>query len=461
MNGERPETGESEERLRAEVERLKAEKAALQAELNGKKIEERKPFPWRNLVAWIFVVIAFFTAVAAPLASWSHDYMLDTERFIDTIAPLVREDAVAQAISERAAYALIEGLEVEELLQEILPEGIAFIAAPLSGSIQGLAQRSAKAILQSDQFYWVWERILRLAHSTAVDAIRGESAVKVTEQGDVVLDLGELLQNLKNRLVEEGLGFMEKVPIPKDAGMFVLFTADELGLARGGVHLLDTMNWVLPLLAVLLFAAAIAISSDRRKFLMASGIAIALAMAISLIAINFTENQLLGLVEVETNLLAAQVVWNRLFRGLVQVQWGLLALGVVVAGGAAVAGPYGWATWLRSKIAHLFEAWQDRRRRGVKEPGPVGKFVEAHKMAFRVSGLVLIVFVLLLLPKVTAAAVIASSIAFLVYLVVIELLRAPAPAEGAGEETIAGDEGAGDSGKDEKTEEAEEGTSGR
>jgi hypothetical protein len=104
---------------------------------------------------------------------------------------------------------------------------------------------------------------------------------------------------------------------------------------------------------------------------------------------------------------------------------------VVVAAGAAVAGPYRWAVWLRTKTSHLFEAWQDRRRRGVKEPGPVGKFVEAHKMALRIGGLALVVFILLLLPEVSVGAVIGLGIALLVYLVIIELVRAPAPKETA------------------------------
>lgn len=441
-------TEENEERLKAEVDRLKVENASLQAELQGKQIEGRKPFPWRDFLAWVLVVLAFITAVAAPLASWSHDYMLDTDRFIDTIAPLVREDAVAQAVSERAAEALIEGLEVEELLEGVLPEAISFIAAPIGNSIQSLAQRSAKAILQSDQFYWVWERILRLAHSSAVDAIRGGGALEVTRQGDIVLDLGELLQNLKKRLVDSGLGFLDRVPVPRRAGMIVLFTAEELGMARGGFHLLDTLNWVLSFLAVLFFAAAVAISTDRRKFLMASGIAVAVAMAVSLISLRFTRNQLLGKVELEANLMAAQVVWSALFRGLVQVQWGLLCLGVVVAAGTAVAGPYGWANRLRVNTLRLFASWQDRRRRGDKDPGPVGGFLEAHKAAFRLGGIALVVLILLLLPKVTAGAVIASAIALAVYLAVIELLRSPGAANGAAEEAAAEDGETGAPGED-------------
>ena len=415
----------------SEVEELQQEIAQLKAELQKRKAKERKPFPWRNLIAWILIVLAFILAIAAPLASWGHDYLLDTNRFVDTVAPLIKDDAVAQAISDRAATLLIEELDIQDRLDSVLPEEITFIAGPITNGVETLAQKAAKTILQSDQFYYVWERILTFAHSTAVEAIRGDGALEVTKQGDIILDIGELLQELKNRLIDAGLTFLDKVPVPSDAGVVVLFTADELGIARGGVHLLDTLNWLLPALAILFFAAAVVISSDRRKFLMAAGIGLALAMAIALISLNFGENQLLAQVKVESNLKAAQIVWDGVFTSLIGILWGVFALGVVVAAGAAVAGPYRWAVWLRTKTSHLFEAWQDRRRRGAKEPGPVGKFVEAHKMALRVGGLALVVFILLLLPKVSLGAVIGLGIALLVYLVIIELVRAPAPKETA------------------------------
>lgn len=443
MNGERPDTEGSEEQLKAEVERLRAEKAALQAELQGKKVKERKPFPWRNLVAWILVVLAFIMAIAAGPASWAHDYLMDTDRFVATVAPLIRDDAVAQAISDRAASRLVEELDVQDRLDRVLPDQITFIAGPITSGVETLAQKTAKTILQSDQFYWVWERILRFSHSTAVATVRGEGALELTSEGDIVLDIGELLQELKARLVDAGLTFLEKVPVPAGAGTVVLFTADELGLVQGLVHLLDTLNWVLPALAILFLVAAVLISTDRRRFLLVSGITLTLAMAISLIGINYGKNYLLGQIQVPTNLTAAQVIWTGVVSNLTQILAGFLALGVVVSVGAAVAGPYKWAVWLRTKTAHLFAAWQDRRRRGVKEPGPVGKFVEAHKMALRVGGLVLVLFILLLLPEVTAGAVIGSAIALVVYWAVIELVRSPAPPESV-EEPAAGDEGAND-----------------
>ncbi|MBN2027271.1 MAG: hypothetical protein JW854_10990 [Actinobacteria bacterium] len=451
MNGEGPEA-KTEEQLKAELTRLRAEKAALQAELQGKKFKE--PFPWRNLVAWILVVLAFIMAIAATPASWGHDYLMDTDRFVATVAPLVRDDAVAQALSERAASRLVEALDVQDRLDRVLPDEITFIAGPITSGVETLAQRTAKAILQSDQFYWVWEKMLRFAHSTAVATVRGEGALELTGEGDIVLDIGDLLVELKARLVDAGLTFLEKVPVPVDAGTVVLFTADELGLVQGLVHLLDTLNWVLPALAVLFLVAAVLISTDRRRFLMVSGITLALGMAISLIGLNYTRNYLLDQIKVPTNLTAAQVIWAGVVDNLVQIQAGILALGVVVSVGAAVAGPYKWALWLRNKTANLFVAWQDRRRRGVKEPGPVGKFVEAHKMALRIGGLVLILFILLLLPEVKAGAVIGSAIALVVYWAVIELVRSPAPPEGT-KETAAGDEGEGGYEKGEEKEQTE------
>ena len=318
--------GDSAGRDRSDLEELQEEVARLKAELQEQRTRARKPFPWRNFLAWVLIVLATLTAVAAPIASWGHDYLLDTDRFVNTVAPLIQEDDVAQAISIRAAEKLVEELNIEGRLDRLLPDNIDFLSAPLASGIETLAQKSAKAILESDQFYWVWERILTIAHTTAVEAIRSERAIEITEEGDVLLDIGALLQEVKDQLVDAGLSFLDRVPVPADAGTLVLFTSRELGMAKGGVHALDTLNWFLTALALLFFIAAVAISTERRKFLMASGIGFALAMAITLIALNVSENQLLGHVESELNLAAAQVVWTKLFSSLVAILWGGLAL---------------------------------------------------------------------------------------------------------------------------------------
>jgi hypothetical protein len=433
MNDEKAKPSETEATLQEEVERLRKETAALRKEMEKQKEKKkRKPFNWRNFVAWILIILFFIAALASPVAVWAHDTLLNTDDFVDTVAPLITDDTVAQAISNKAAEELIKELDVDNRLENALPEDLGFLAGPITGVLQDLASRAAKEVLTSSQFQYIWENALRFAHSTALEVIKGDKVLEVTTEGEVVLNLSELLQEVKNRLVDSGLGFLENVKVPDDVGQVVLFTSDELGLVKEGVNILDTLNWLLPLLALLFLAGAILISNDRRKFLLISGVALALAMAVLLIILDFTKSELLNKVS-PANLPAAEVIWNTMSGGLVSAAAGLLALGVVAAVGAAIAGPYKWATWLRTKVAELFIMWRDRQQRGDKEPGPVGKFVQTYRMAFWIGGFAVVVIVLLAVSKVTVGLVIGLAIGLVVYLVLIELIRSGPFEEAEGE----------------------------
>lgn len=454
MNDEKPKLDETEATLKEEVERLRKETAALKKEIEEQK-KERKPFNWRNFVAWLLIILFFIAALATPIAVWAHETVLDTDTFVDTVAPLISNDTVAQAISNKAAEELMKELDVDNRLENALPEDLGFLAGPITGVLQDLASRAAKEILTSSQFQYIWENALRFAHSTALEVIKGDKVLEVTTEGEVVLNLSELLQEIKNRLVDNGLTFLENVKVPEDVGQVTLFTSDELGLVKEGVNILDTLNWLLPLLAVLFLAGAILISTDRRKFLLISGVTLALAMAVLLIILDFTKSELLNKVS-SANLPAAEVIWNTMSGSLVSASAGLLALGVVAAIGAAIAGPYKWATWLRTKVAELFIMWRDRRQRGDKEPGPVGKFVQTYRMAFWIGGFAVVVIVLLAVSEVTVGLVIGLAIGLVVYLVLIELIRSGPFEETEAAEKTESEEEPGEEKSQEKAGEVEE-----
>ena len=459
MNDEKVKPSETEASLQEEVERLRKETAALRKEVEKQKEKkERKPLNWRNFVAWILIILFFLTAMASPVAVWAHETVLDTDTFVDTVGPLISNDTVAQAISRKAAEELIKELDVEEELEDVLPEDLTFLAGPITGVLQDLASRAAKEILTSSVFEYIWENALRFAHSTALEVIKGDEALEVTTEGEVVLNLNELLQEIKDRLVDAGLDFLEDVKVPEDVGQVTLFTSDELGAVKEGVDILDILNWLLPLLAVLFLAGAILISTDRRKFLLISGVTLALAMAVLLIILDFTKSDLLNKVS-PANLPAAEVVWNTMSGGLVSASAGLLALGVVAAIGAAIAGPYKWMIWLRTNVGDLFVKWRDRRQRGDKEPGPVGKFVQTYRMAFWIFGLAVVVIILLAVSEVTVGLVIGLTIGLVVYLLLVELIRSgpfeEAEGEGEAEEEKKESEEEAESDKEEESPEKE------
>ena len=238
----------------------------------------------------------------------------------------------------------------------------------------------------------------------------------------VVLNLASLLDQVKTKLADSGLSFLNKVQVPADFGQVKLFTSEQLGVAKGLVHLLEVLSWVLPLLAFIFFVLAVVIAKDRRKVLMREGIGLAIAMLVVLIVFRVAHNELFGMVKNPANLAAVGVIWTTILSGLKQAVFGLLTLGVVVAVGSAVAGPSRWAVWTRVHVGDFFSNWRERRE-GKKGKTPFMAFMDKYAWWFRVGGLVVGVLFLVLLPHVSGLAVILTVFVLLVYMAVIELVR--------------------------------------
>lgn len=424
-----------------ELEKLRAENEALKKRVEAAAEPARGHHFWRSFTVWLLIIIACVFSILGALSIWVETITLDTNTFVGTVAPLVKNDAVAKAISEVAARQLFAKYDVSgrlktgldnlsKVIEQAAPKdlpipdiNLSFIAEPISNGLQDFAAATARKVLQSDAFYKVWSEALRLSHTTAVNIIKGKGDKVLTSQEDtVVLNLAPLLDQVKSRLADAGLGFLEKVEVPADFGQVDLFTSKQLGAAKGMIHLLDIMSWVFPLLALICFVLAIVIASDRRKAALRSGIGLAIAMLLVLVALKVTHNQLLGIIKKPDILAAADVVWGTILQGLKQAVWGLLTLGVVTAVASGIAGPSSWAVWTREHVTDFFGNWRERRQ-GKKGKTRFMDFTDKYAWWFRVGGFALAVIILVALPTVSGLAVIITVVVLLVYLAVIELLR--------------------------------------
>ena len=75
----------------------------------------------------------------------------------------------------------------------------------------------------------------------------------------------------------------------------VLFDASWLGWAQEGVDLLQKLAWALPILMLLCFGGAVALSPNRRRTLLRAGLGVGAAIAVLLTAINLGRVPYLGL----------------------------------------------------------------------------------------------------------------------------------------------------------------------
>ena len=360
------------EELVAEVERLRRENAVLQAELaHQKQPPSRRPLFKRNTLVWIFILLACAAAIVAPIAFWARSSFLDTDNFVRIVGPLMTDETVARALSNEVASRFFVQLEIQkrvkEALQEALPDKLDFLARPIGNGLQALTQQLSYEVITSPQFQAAWDKILRLAHSAALAIIRGDRLLPISKSGEVVLEAAEWMWNVRGRLIEAGLRFLDKAPISPDVGKVVLLTSSQLKLIRARLQVLETLNWLLPLLAVVFFAAAILISEDRRETLMWTSIALAVAMMLSLMLLNLVEGELLREVKNPANLGAVRVIFGKVTANLVGMNVGLLVLGIVGAGAFALAGPYPWAARARRETGHFLADHLKRSTRQVTQ----------------------------------------------------------------------------------------------
>lgn len=424
-----------------ELEKLRQENLALKEKLDAKKADRKQRHFWRSFLVWILIIFACLFSILGTLSAWIETTTLDTNTFVKTIAPLIKDEAVAKAVSDAAVTTLFEtydipgkiksGLnELSTAIKQVTPPNapipdinLSFIADPISGALEGAAKTAAQKILQSKEFNAIWEKTLRTAHEAMVNIVKGKKGGVVTSKGDtVVLNLGELLTRIKDQLVNAGLGFLKNVKIPPDFGQIDLFTSTQIGSVKSLVNLLGLLSWVLPLLAFIFFVLAVWLAVDHRKALLRSGIGLAIAMLIVLVVLKVAHGALFNQIKVAENLAAANVIWGTVLGGLKQAVWGLLVLGAVVAIGAGVSGPSRWATWIRTHVGDFFKTWRERRE-GKKGQTPFSEFMGKYAWWFRIGGLVLAVLILALLPSVSALAVIITVIVLAVYMALIELFR--------------------------------------
>ncbi|MFV1999013.1 MAG: hypothetical protein ACC654_01460, partial [Acidimicrobiia bacterium] len=161
---------------------------------------------WRMYLALAFTVLFAISLVAANHAAWLVTTVMDTDTFVDALAPIPQDPDVARALGQGIADNILDSAEVGQKIADALPDGLAFLAVPVA---QGLSDRIAGIatdIVQSDAFSAIWQRTLALAHRTALLFIRGvDNKILSSEDGVVTLDLTEAAAPIFEQL--DTLGF--------------------------------------------------------------------------------------------------------------------------------------------------------------------------------------------------------------------------------------------------------------
>jgi hypothetical protein len=380
---------------------------------------------WRRILVAVLVVVGCVLAPISVIGLWARNTLLDTNQYVDTVGPLARDPAIQQAVSERVSRRLVESVDIEREIADAFPRAES-IAPSIAAGFETFVREATLRITQTERFQDLWENANRRAHAQLLAVLEGEGTETVeTRDGKVVINVSGLTDLVKDRLGDRGVTIFERAEreLPQE---FVLFDSEQLTKAQTGVRLLRRVTYALPILTLLTFVVAIALSPNRRRTLLRAALGLAFGMALLLIAFNIGRNFYLDAIQNAGGRRdASSAAWDQVLGFLRLSLRTLFAVGLVVALGAWLAGPGRLATRIREGVLGLVRGKPDA------EATDLGRFVYTHRVALRVAvvGVGLLILVTLSHPGPLAVIVIAALI--VVALLVIEFLGRAARAAGS------------------------------
>ena len=326
-------------------------------------------------------------------AGWLTMTVLDEDRFVSTLAPLPQDEAVSLAIAHRTADRVIESFEVTETISETLPEGLSFIAGPLTTGVRDLTATAAVNIIRSDAFTTVWTGALTGAHKIAAAYVGAfDDGVLVAEDGVAVLDLTGIAEQIAEDLDGRGFGLLEDTE--RDLTI-ELFELPDSGLIKTIAELMESVRWIVMILTLALLVAAVAVATDRRRISIWLGGAAVASMVAALIELRFARDAMTGGIEDPIQKAGAESAWDIILRQFVWQSWVVLLLAVLIILVAWAMGSSSGAATVRSAVSNT----GDSVFRGDSD-SPVVRFIAMHSTLVEVSAAVLIGGFLLVGPRI-------------------------------------------------------------
>lgn len=326
-------------------------------------------------------------------AGWLTTTVLNEDRFVSTLAPLPKDEAVSLALAQRTADRVIESFEVAETISETLPDGLAFIAGPLTMGVRDLTTTAAVNIIRSDAFTTVWTGALTGAHKIATAYVGAfDDGILVSEDGVAVLDLTGISEQIAEDLDGRGFGLLEG----SDRDLTVeLFELPDSGLIKTIAELMASVRWIVMVLTLALLVVAVAVATDRRRISIWLGGAAAVSMVAALIELRFVRGALTGGIEDPIQKAGAESAWDIIFGQFVWQTWVVLLLGLLCIAIAWAMGSSSGAASVRSVVSNTGDSVF-----GGDSDSPAVRFIAAHSTLVEVGAAVLIGGFLLVGPRI-------------------------------------------------------------
>ena len=394
----------------------------------------------RRISAWVLVVLASLLIPISVISVWAIRTVTNTDHYVATMAPLARNQVIDEHLAAKATDALFSTHIVQDKVTAALPPKAKPIVTPIVNQVHAYVEGLALKFFESPQFGKLWDGLNRHTHDAVMDVLTGKQSPltkKLEKGGGIVVNVTPALNNIIDKANAKGITLFN----PAKA---ILTQGDKLGVTvvsksqvsqfTGLFNLIVKLKWVIPVVALLLAAAGIAVAVEHRKTLLRMAIGVALVTMVLLAGLSLGRITFINQAGHSFNRDVAAAVWDTMLRFLkTDLRW-MLLVSVLVALGAWLAGPARYAVWIRTTVAkggrwvaaqaRALTSGAGRAAAGSDRARRTGGWITEHLNGLRIVGVVVAALFLVFGGNLTGWSLLIIVIVLAVYLGLLQVVAA-------------------------------------
>ncbi|MGA7149434.1 MAG: hypothetical protein WBX17_13215, partial [Microbacterium sp.] len=413
--------------LETENARLAAAAPAVKARPSGGR--------WRAPVSAICIVIASILVPVSIVTAWARVELVDEDAFVETLAPLVHDAAVRQLVIDETMDAVNANVDFQQLTGDLfdgisdlgLPpravQALGMLQGPAADGLENLVNEGVTRVVDSEAFADVWTTATRAAHRALTTAATSDGGGLVVRTDDGVgIQLGVIVETVKQRLVDRGVNAAEL--IPQVDRVVIVGEGDNLAAIRTVYALSNALGWWLPIISLALFGLGIALARRRSVAVLGAGLGLAIGAGTLAAALAAgTTGVQIAASELDLSPSALTVIYSQIVAAMSHTATILAVLGVVVAVLGWLAGRSAAARGVRGGVGALNSSV--RRHLGARglDTGGFGGWLARSRVVVRTVIAIVAILWLFALRPLSIGDIFLVLVVALVVLWILELLQ--------------------------------------
>ena len=383
----------------------------------------------RAIAAVVCLVLGLGLLPIGLVTYWGHRTVTDSERYIETMSPLAYDAEVQDSLAVFLTDKIEEQIDAEALVAQIFGDLLAerpalnALVPVVTGAIDSLITEVVNRLVRSDQFEELWNVANTAAQKSLMALLEGRDDGPVSMQGDdVVLDIGVIIDQIKQGLVDRGFAAAANITIPAAEQQIVLVEAPQLAQIRTIYSLTSPVAAGLIWVSLLLLVLGAVLSRRRPRAIAWIGGGIAVSGLLIVTGLGIGQSVFVNTLEGTPFEKASQVFYDTLLRFLYNGAVVSVLLGVIILVVSLYLCGARWAVELRSSVNTL----ADRVASSIP-PGPItssGTWVVEHARWLRVGVAAVFALIVVIGNDLSLSRTLWATVIALILLMIIQVWAA-------------------------------------